>query len=74
MTTGRNHQGGCPRLGFWDAGDEIPCTCSGPTNAHCPTCGRFVANAGQYSIYCRTCMDGMVKDYEVEERERGRIP
>ena len=52
--------------------DQVPG--SQPTNAHCPRCGRFVANAGQHSVYCRTCMDGMVKDYEVEERERGRIP
>ena len=45
-----------------------------PTNGHCPTCGRFVETAGPYSVYCRICMDRMCKDYEVEERERGRIP
>ena len=40
---------------------------------HCPQCGRFVAQAGSYSVYCKACMDQMVVEYEADERARGAI-
>lgn len=30
----------------------------------CPTCGRFVARAGESSVYCRRCLEEMKKDCE----------
>ena len=44
-----------------------------PTNK-CPTCGRFVAQAGEFSVYCEPCMREMAMDYEAQERARGAIP